>query len=75
MVTGIESTTPALTPIAVTPVPSELWQGAIASGRGAVPNVGAVPACDPGVAFWTIDGLAIRTVERQSGSGVRRWGV
>jgi hypothetical protein len=45
---------------------------AFASGRGAALNVGAVPACDPGVAVWTTGGLVTRTVERQSGSGVRR---
>ena len=48
---------------------------AIASGQGAVPNVGADPACDPGVAFWKTGRLVIRTMKRQPGSGVRRWGV
>ena len=59
-------------------VPAGCGRGMIrlASGHEAGADSWALAsAYDARVAVWTIGRQAIRTVERQSGSGMRRWGV
>jgi hypothetical protein len=67
---------PALTLNDLIPVPFSVWHYRDRLGSwGGRHSWATASACDPGVAVWTADRQVIRTVKRQSGSRVRRWGV